>query len=68
MGRLDLLRSCSVSARWVAVLAIGPLTGMTLCGCLVAGYSTGGGWFVWPGSFGILLVVLLVLFLLRRKR
>jgi hypothetical protein len=38
-----------------------------LSGCLVAGYSSGGGWFVWPGSLGLLIVVLLVVFLMRRR-
>ena len=37
-------------------------------GCVVAGgYSSGGGWFIWPGTIGILVVVA-VLFLLFRRR
>jgi hypothetical protein len=36
-------------------------------GCLVAGYSSGGGWFVWPGSLGLIVIVLLVVFLVRRR-
>ena len=37
-------------------------------GCVVAGgYSSGRGWFIWPGTLGILLVVA-VLFLLFRRR
>ena len=37
-------------------------------GCIVAdGYSSGGGWFIWPGTLGILLVAV-VLFLLFRRR
>jgi hypothetical protein len=37
-------------------------------GCVVAGgYSSGRGWFIWPGTIGILLVVA-VLFLLFRRR
>jgi len=37
-------------------------------GCVVAGgYSSGGGWFIWPGTIGFLLVVA-VLFLLFRRR
>lgn len=43
------------------------LTG-TLPGCIVAGgYSQGRGWFIWPGSFVVILVVI-VLFLRRRGR
>jgi len=37
-------------------------------GCIVAGgYSSGRGWFIWPGTFGILLIIA-VLFLLFRRR
>ena len=41
-----------------------------LAGCLVAGVSTGagGGWFIWPGSFGLIFVLLLLFLLLRRRR
>ncbi len=39
-----------------------------LTGCVAVGYSSRGGWFVWPGGFGLLLIVLLVLFLLRGRR
>src|SRR3984893_14056966 len=38
-----------------------------LSGCLVAGYSSGGGWFVWPGSLGLLIVVVLIAFFVRRR-
>jgi hypothetical protein len=41
---------------------------LPLSGCLVAGVSSGGGWFIWPGSFGLLVVVLLIVFLFRRGR
>jgi hypothetical protein len=38
-------------------------------GCIVAGYrSGGGGWFIWPGGLGLLLIILVVLFLARRRR
>ena len=40
----------------------------SLTGCVAVGYSTGGGWFVWPGSFGLLLLLLLVFLVLRRRR
>jgi hypothetical protein len=37
-------------------------------GCVVVGgYSSGRGWFIWPGTIGIL-VVLAILFLLFRRR
>jgi hypothetical protein len=37
-------------------------------GCVVAGgYSSGGGWFIWPGTIGILLVVAILFLVLRRR-
>ena len=37
-------------------------------GCVIAGgYSSGRGWFIWPGTIGILLVVAVVFLLLRRR-
>ena len=43
------------------------LSMLPLSGCIIAGVSSSGGWFVWPGSIGLTLVVLLILFLLRRR-
>jgi len=37
-----------------------------LIGCLVAGYSSGSGFWVWPGSIVITLVLLLLWFIMRR--
>lgn len=37
-----------------------------LGGCVVVGYTSGGGWFVWP-PLGLFLVVLVVVLLLRRR-
>jgi hypothetical protein len=51
-----------------AFAAAGLACAETLSGCLVAGYSSGGGFFLWPGSIGLLVVVLLLIFLLRRGR
>ena len=39
-----------------------------LTGCVAVGYSTGGGWFVWPGGLGLLLLLLLLFFVLRGRR
>jgi hypothetical protein len=37
-------------------------------GCVVAGgYSSGSGWFIWPGTIGILLVVAVLFLLLKRR-
>jgi hypothetical protein len=38
----------------------------SLCGCLVAGYSSGGRWWVWPGSLAITLLLMLVWLASRR--
>lgn len=37
-------------------------------GCVVAGgYSSERGWFIWPGTIGILVVVAVLFLLLRRR-
>ena len=38
-----------------------------LIGCLVAGYSSGGGWWVWPGSLVVTVVMGVVVWLLSRR-
>jgi len=38
-------------------------------GCVVVGgYSSGGGWFIWPGTIGILVVVAVLVLILRARR
>ena len=37
----------------------------TQSACIVAGYSSTGGWFLWPGG---LVITLLILFLVLRRR
>jgi hypothetical protein len=39
---------------------------VSLNGCLVMGFSSGGGFWMWPGSIVITLVLLLLFFLNRR--
>ncbi len=39
-----------------------------LSGCLVAGYSSTGGGFVWPGGLGFVFVLLALLWFLLRRR
>jgi len=49
-------------------IIVGTLLLLFTSGCIVAGgYSSGRGWFIWPGTIGILLI-LAVLFLLFRRR
>ena len=48
--------------------AIASLLLLTSTGCIVVGgYSSERGWFIWPGTF-VLLLVAVVLFLLFRRR
>ena len=47
------------------VILLGAL--QTSC-VVVGGYSSEGGWYVWPGSLISLAVVAVVLFLLLRRR
>jgi hypothetical protein len=35
--------------------------------CVGVGYSSRGGWFVWPGGIGLLIVIIVVVLLLRRR-
>jgi hypothetical protein len=56
------------SAWTFAGLALTTLFGASmLSGCLVVGATSSGGAFIWPGGLG-LIVILLVVFLLLRKR
>ncbi len=55
-------------ARRFGMAAMAALCLLTQTGCLViAGYSSRGGWFLWPGGLGGLLLILLVLFVLLRR-
>lgn len=52
-----------------AIAALALFATLPLTGCLmVGGYSSRGGWFLWPGSFGFLIVLLLLFFFLRGRR
>jgi hypothetical protein len=45
------------------------LLAMTQTGCIaVAGYSSRGGWFFWPGGLGLLVILALLFLFLRRGR
>lgn len=47
---------------------VAPLFLLASTGCVVVGgYSSGRGWFLWPGTFGLLLLGI-ILFLLFRRR
>jgi hypothetical protein len=51
----------------ICALASCLLLATTLTGCLVAGVSSNGGAFIWPGGLGLVVIILLVVFLLRRR-
>ncbi len=53
--------------RAVAVVLMGLVAAGSLSGCLAVGYTSGGGWFVWPGGLGLVLLIALVLLVLRRR-
>ena len=40
---------------------------LSMTGCVVAGYSSRGGFFLWPGSIVLTLLGLLVFYLMRRR-
>ena len=40
----------------------------SLSGCLVAGYSSSGGGFIWPGGLGLIVILLLLFFFFRGRR
>lgn len=46
--------------------AVGLVVCSALSGCLVAGYTSGAGWWVWPGSLVATLILVLLFFLSRR--
>lgn len=53
--------------RFFAVLLPCLLLSSTLTGCLVLGGSSRGGFFIFPGSVGLILLILVVGLILRRR-
>ncbi len=45
----------------------GVVLAVMLSGCLVVGWSSAGGGFIWPGGIGLVVMILLVLFFLRKR-
>ena len=52
----------------VAVLLAGLAACSMLSGCLIAGFSSSGAGFVWPGGLGLLVLLGLLLWLFSRQR
>jgi hypothetical protein len=40
---------------------------MTQAGCIVLGYRSGGGWFMWPGGIGLIIMLALFLMMFFRR-
>jgi hypothetical protein len=66
MKQFDALKSRSSALRGTLISASTFILCTTLTGCLVFGYTSSGGWFIWPGSIGLLVIFLLLVWLLRR--
>ena len=49
----------------IRVLAVVLAVSQSAC---VAGYSSRGGGFIWPGGIGLLVLIIVVVLLLRRRR
>ncbi len=64
----NVLKQLRDIARFLCLLAAGPLLAGTLSGCLVAGVSSRGGGFIWPGGLGLLVLAAILLFFLRGRR
>jgi hypothetical protein len=60
------MKSRSKATRDALILASSLILCTALTGCLVFGYTSNGGWFVWPGSITLLIVIALIIWLLRR--
>ena len=68
MTRLNLSGKLQFSSRAVFYAAAVFLLISPISGCvLVGGYRSGSGFFVWPGTLGVVVVALLLIFVLRRR-
>ena len=61
------MKSALTAPRTALLAAATLLCSLPLTGCIAVGYSTHGGWFIWPGSLGLLLILGLVFLLMRRR-
>lgn len=49
------------------VMGLVPLLILSQASCISVGYSGRSGWFIWPGGLGLLILVVFVVWLLRRR-
>jgi hypothetical protein len=66
------MKATETGKRWRLIGTFGlPLTVsgvvLSLSGCLVVGYSSRGGAFIWPGGFGLLVLLAVLYFFLRGR-
>ena len=66
MGPVTKRQSNVVRALCAAVLGLVPCS--LLSGCLIAGFSSSGAGFVWPGGLGLIVFLALLLWLVLRHR
>ncbi len=52
----------------IALVVGGFLTCTALNGCIIIGSSRHGGFFLWPRGFGLLILVIIVIALMRPRR
>lgn len=45
-----------------AVLLLVTLLAITQSACIAVGYTSGGGWSVWPGGIGLVVMIGFILF------
>ena len=71
MGSTEQHTSTPVGVRTAAGRCIAALTtflfASTLTGCFVIGASSRGGFFIWPGGLGLLVIIVILALLLRRR-
>ena len=53
--------------RLICWMVLGSLSCLPLSGCIAVGYSSSGGWFLWPCGLGLLLLIAIAIFVLRRR-
>lgn len=50
-----------------AACCVGLLLSFGFTGCVVVGASSRGGFFIWPGGLGLIVLIVLIALLLRRR-
>ena len=64
----EIIRMHSASPEKLLLVFVLLATVVSQSACVAVGYSNRGGWFIWPGSLGLLVIVLLLYFVFGRRR